>query len=51
MHVDLVAQLNESDRENLQDMSLELSSQVFRNNTIEQTLNMIKTEKLEKNQS
>ena len=44
MHVDLDAQLNESDRENLQDMSLDLPSQVFRNKTIEQTLDMIKTE-------
>lgn len=44
MHVDLDAQLNESDRENLQDMSLDLPSQVFRNKTIDQTLDMIKTE-------
>jgi hypothetical protein len=44
MQVNLDAQLNESDRENLQDMSLDLPSQVFRNKTIDQTLDMIKTE-------
>ena len=44
MHVNLDAQLNESDRQNLQDMSSDLPSQVFRNKTIEQTLDVIKTE-------
>ena len=42
--VDLDAGLNETDRENLQDMEFELPSDVFKNKTIEETLESIKTE-------
>src|SRR5580658_4732631 len=44
MKVDLDARLNETDRENLQDMGFELPSLVFKNKTIEETLENIKTE-------
>jgi len=44
MKVDLDAGLNETDRENLQDMGFELPSLVFKNKTIEETLESIKTE-------
>ena len=44
MTVDLDANLNETDRENLQDMSFELPSVVFKNKTVEETLEKIKTE-------
>jgi len=44
MKVDLDAGLNETDRENLQDMGFELPSLVFKNKTIEETLKNIKTE-------
>jgi len=44
MNVDLDAGLNETDRENLQDMGFELPSLVFKNKTIEETLENIKTE-------
>ena len=44
MKVDLDANLNETDRENLQDMSFELPSVVFKNKTVEETLEKIKTE-------
>jgi hypothetical protein len=42
--VDLDAGLDETDKENLQDMSFELPSLVFKNKTIEETLEKIKTE-------
>jgi hypothetical protein len=42
--VDLDANLNETDLENLQDMSFELPSVVFKNKTVEETLKKIKTE-------
>ena len=42
--VDLDANLDEIDRENLQDMSFELPSVVFKNKTVEETLEKIKTE-------
>ena len=42
--VDLDANLDETDRENLQDMSFELPSVVFKNKTVEETLEKIKTE-------
>ena len=45
MKVDLDAGLNETDRENLQDMGFELPSEVFKNKLIEETLENIKTEK------
>jgi hypothetical protein len=44
MKVDLDAGLNETDRENLQDMGFELPSLVFKNKTTEETLENIKTE-------
>ena len=44
MKVDLDAGLNETDRENLQDMSFDLPSLVFKNKAIETTLEKIKTE-------
>ena len=44
MNVDLDTGLNETDRKNLQDMSLELPSLVFKNKIIEDTLEKIKTE-------
>ena len=44
MKVDLDAGLNETDRENLEDMELELPSRVFKNKLIEETLEKIKTE-------
>ena len=44
MKVDLDANLNETDRENLQDMSFELPSVVFKNKTVEEALEKIKTE-------
>ncbi len=44
MKVDLDIGLDETDRENLQDMSFELPSIVFKNKTIEETLEKIKTE-------
>ena len=44
MKVNLDANLNETDRENLQDMSFELPSVVFKNKTVEETLEKIKTE-------
>jgi hypothetical protein len=44
MKVDLDAKLDEKDRENLQDMSFELPSVVFKNKTVEETLEKIKTE-------
>jgi hypothetical protein len=43
VHIDLDADLNETDRENLQDMSFELPSVVFDNKTIQETLEKIKT--------
>jgi hypothetical protein len=42
--INLDADLNETDIENLQDMSLELPSVVFNNKNIEDTLERIKTE-------
>jgi hypothetical protein len=42
--IDLDADLNETDIENLQDMSLDLPSVVFKNKQIEETLDKIKTE-------
>src|SRR5271155_1835957 len=42
--IDLDANLNETDLENLQDMSFELPSIVFNNKTVEETLEKIKTE-------
>ena len=42
--VDFDANLDEIDRENLQDMSFELPSVVFKNKTVEETLEKIKTE-------
>ena len=42
--VDFDANLNETDRENLQDMSFELPTVVFKNKTVEETLEKIKTE-------
>ncbi|HLX53696.1 MAG TPA: hypothetical protein VKR58_07130 [Aquella sp.] len=42
--IDLDANLDEKDRENLQDMSFELPSVVFKNKTVEETLENIKTE-------
>jgi hypothetical protein len=42
--IDLDADLNQTDLENLQDMSLELPSVVFNNKQIEDTLDRIKTE-------
>jgi hypothetical protein len=44
MKVNLDARLNETDRENLQDMGFELPSLVFKNKMIEETLENIKTE-------
>ena len=44
MKVDLDADLNETDRENLQDMSFDLPSVVFKNKTVEDVLEKIKTE-------
>ena len=44
MKVDLDADLNETDRENLQDMSFDLPSVVFKNKTVEVVLENIKTE-------
>ena len=44
LKVDLDAGLNETDMENLQDMSFELPSEVFRNKTIEDVLEKIKIE-------
>src|SRR5277367_555905 len=44
MNVDLDAGLDETDRENLQDMGFELPSLVFKNKTIEETIENIKTE-------
>jgi hypothetical protein len=44
LKVDLDANLNETDLENLQDMSFELPSAVFKNKTVEETLEKIKTE-------
>ena len=44
LKVDLDAGLNETDKENLQDMSFELPSKVFKNKTIENTLDKIKIE-------
>ena len=43
LQVDLDGQLNETDKENLQDMSFELPSVVFRDRNIDQTLQQIKT--------
>ena len=43
MNIDLDAGLNETDRENLEDMDFQLPSLVFKNKTIEETLNNIKT--------
>ena len=42
--INLDADLNETDIENLQDMSFGLPSVVFKNKEIEETLNKIKTE-------
>ena len=42
--INLDADLNETDIENLQDMSFDLPSVVFKNKEIEETLNKIKTE-------
>src|SRR5271154_7149532 len=42
--VDLDAKLNQTDLENLEDMSFELPSSVFKNKTVEETLEKIKTE-------
>ena len=42
--VDLDANLDEKDRENLYNMSFELPSVVFKNKTVEETLDKIKTE-------
>src|SRR5579872_2872970 len=42
MKVDLDARLDETDRENLQDMSFELPSRVFTNKIIQETLDKIK---------
>src|SRR5579863_1541538 len=44
MKVDLDAGLNETDRENLEDMEFDLPSRVFKNKLIEETLEKIKTE-------
>lgn len=44
MKVDLDAGLNETDRENLEDMSFELPSEVFKKRAIDETLEKIKTE-------
>ena len=44
MNVDLDAGLNETDKENLEDMSFELPSKVFKNKVIEETLEKIKIE-------
>ena len=44
MQIDLDARLNVTDRENLQDMSFELPSRVFKNKIIQETLDKIKTE-------
>ena len=44
MTVDLDAKLNETDRENLQDMSFELPSVVYKNKTVSEVLEKIKTE-------
>ena len=44
LKVDLDAGLNETDRENLEDMVFELPSVVFKNKTIQTTLDNIKTE-------
>src|SRR5579863_4974795 len=43
LQVDLDGQLNETDKENLQDMSFEVPSVVFRDRNIDQTLQQIKT--------
>src|SRR5271155_3287790 len=42
--IDLDADLNQTDLENLEDMDLELPSVVFKNKTVEETLEKIKTE-------
>jgi hypothetical protein len=42
--IDLDFDLNETDKENLQDMSFALPSEVFKNKQIEETLDRIKTE-------
>ena len=44
MNVDLDAGLNVTDKENLEDMEMELPSVVFKNKAIEETLERIKTE-------
>ena len=44
MTVDFDAKLNETDRENLEDMSFELPSVVFKNKTVEEVLKNIITE-------
>jgi hypothetical protein len=44
LKIDLDAGLDDTDRENLQDMSFELPSIVFKNKTIEEVLEKIKTE-------
>src|SRR5271166_4426145 len=44
LKVDLDGNLNQTDLENLEDMSLELPSVVFKNETVEETLEKIKTE-------
>ena len=44
VRIDLDANLDEKDRENLQDMSFELPSVVFKTKTIKETLKKIKTE-------
>src|SRR5271170_6937023 len=44
VNVDLDAGLDETDRENMQDVGFELPSLVFKNKTIEETLENIKTE-------
>src|SRR5271155_3908779 len=42
--IDLDADLNQTDLENLEDMDLELPSSVFKNKTVDETLEKIKTE-------
>ena len=44
LHVDVDAQLDDTDMENLQDMSMTLPSVVLKNQNIEETLNKIATE-------
>lgn len=44
LKVDLDANLNETDKENLQDMSFDLPSVVFKNQTVQEVLKKIKTE-------